>query len=97
MTLPGPLTTAGWISFSLDVPTVFPTEIYPPPGPREMRLSNEGRYFTGLPVIGFAVQNLVNNNVQNGVLANYSSAVAHRVTTNCYMPLNDNLQPVPCR
>ena len=69
-----------------------------PPAPlRFMRRSVEGRLFSGLPVIGFATQNLVNSNVQNGVLANYSSAVAHRVTTNCYMPLNDNLQPVPCK
>jgi hypothetical protein len=62
-----------------------------------MRASIENKFFAGLPVIGFAAQNLVNNSVSNGVLANYSSAVAHRITTNCYTPESGNLQPRLCQ
>ncbi len=64
---------------------------------RFMRASIENKYFAGLPVIGFAAQNLVNNSVSNGVLANYSSAVPHRIITNCYTPESGNLQPRLCQ
>ncbi len=89
--------TEGFTSLYFD-PLQFPFDGYAGNfAARFLRPSIERIEFAGLPVIGFATQNLVNSNVHNGVLANYSSAVAHRVTTNCYMPLNDNLQPVPCK
>jgi len=62
---------------------------------RFMRPSLEGLSFAGLPVIGFTSQNLVNANARPGVIANYSSAVPHRIVINCFRS-SGNLQPVAC-
>lgn len=86
---PAPIGTAGWLILSLDIPPVYPLENNPDTAPRGMRPSREGRYFSGLPVLGFGVQNLVNGNVRNGILANYTSALTHRVTANCLLATAD--------
>jgi hypothetical protein len=53
------------------------------PPRRLLRASNEGKFFSGLPVIGFATLNVVNANAQNGVLANYSAATPFRTLASC--------------
>ena len=45
--------------------------------------SAEGKVLSGLPAIGFSASNIVNNNVSNGVLANYASTVRHVTTVAC--------------
>jgi hypothetical protein len=91
------LVHAGRFFFSLALrhgPPVSPS----PPGRRMLRQSIEGKYFWGLPVLGFGAQNLVNANVQNGVLANYSSAVTHRITAKCNLAVAGFVQATdpPC-
>jgi hypothetical protein len=95
-------TTEGWTSLYFDGSQYALYGVAADPttglGPvRFMRASIENKFFAGLPVIGFAAQNLVNNSVSNGVLANYSSAVPHRIITNCYTPESGNLQARPCQ
>jgi hypothetical protein len=51
---------------------------------RFMRTSADGRLFVGLPVIGFAVQNFANGNLQGGILASYPSVLSHRTDSECY-------------
>lgn len=42
-----------------------------------------GKVLHGLPVIGFWAYNIVNNNVSNGVLANYATSVRHATSVRC--------------
>lgn len=89
---------SGWITFLADganeVSEFMPgNEFYSGnglPALRLMRPTLDGKYFAGIPVTGFAVQNLVNGNVQNGVLANYSSVTPHRSTSACYVAGTQN-------
>jgi len=89
----------GWILVDFDgsLSAFLNDDAVGPMPSRFMRPSLEDRIFAGLPVIGFSAQNLVDANAQPGVLANYSSAVAHRVRTNCYVPAAVSLAPAPCR
>jgi hypothetical protein len=48
-----------------------------------MRASTEGVVFTGLPVTGFFATNYDNSELNNGVLANYSSLFRHRTERVC--------------
>ncbi len=52
-------------------------------GMHRMRPALDGTIFEGLPAIGFLATNFVNNNVQAGVLANYSGAFPYRSTARC--------------
>jgi hypothetical protein len=61
---------------------------------RFMRASMDHKSFAGLPVIGFAAQNLANNHAQAGVLANYSSVVPHRTAMSCYELLPDDFSGI---
>ena len=49
---------------------------------------NEAK-LVGLPVTGFMVYNIVNASAQPGLLANYSGAFAHRMTTSCLGDVDD--------
>lgn len=51
--------------------------------PHALLPSAEGKVLRGLPVIGFWASNVVNNNVSNGVLANYAAAVRHATWVTC--------------
>ncbi len=64
---------AGWLEMNF-VPTSFN---------HRLPASAEGKVLSGLPAIGFSASNIVNNNVSNGVLANYASAVRHVTTVAC--------------
>ena len=92
--------TEGWTSLYFDGSTYAyygGTIETPGQGPvRFMRAALDGKRLAGMPVIGFAVQDLVNGAVRDGVLANYSSATTHRSVVNCYLPTPGNLQPAPC-
>lgn len=44
---------------------------------------SSGKVFHGLPAIGFWATNLVNNNVADGVMSNYSAAVPHATRVTC--------------
>ena len=52
-------------------------------GQRHLPASVEGKVLIGLPVLGFWASTIVNNNVSNGVLANYASAVRHATSVTC--------------
>lgn len=52
---------------------------------RYMRPSNEGDFFSGMPIVGFTAFNIINANAQAGVLANYSMAVPFRTAVACYI------------
>ncbi|MBI3343685.1 MAG: hypothetical protein HY028_02250 [Gammaproteobacteria bacterium] len=62
----------GWMKLTFNDPLhrMFSVQGPPPSGAR----------YNGLPVIGFAVENFVNNNVTAGVLANYGVSFDHRFT-----------------
>ena len=60
-------TPYGWIDI----------EFYSPPA---VLTSKEGHKYSGLPVIGFAVQKYVNGNL-NGVLSNYGGTLVHKYST----------------
>ena len=45
--------------------------------------SMEGKVLRGLPVMGFWASIIVNNNVGNGVLANYAAATRHATSVSC--------------
>jgi hypothetical protein len=51
--------------------------------PHRLRAANGGEVFIGLPTLGFLLTNYVNNNVQPGVLANYSGTFPHRSNVAC--------------
>ena len=65
------------------------------PPRRYLRVSNEGKNFAGLPVIGFATLNLVNAGAQQGILANYSAAIPLRTSASCFVVGAGNLAQ-PC-
>lgn len=44
---------------------------------------SSGKVFHGLPAIGFWATNLVNNNVADGVMSNYSAALPHGSSVSC--------------
>ena len=73
---------AGWMDMNL-APTNFN---------HRLPASAEGKVLSGLPTIGFSASNIVNNNVSNGVLANYASAVRHVTTVACTKASNQS----PC-
>jgi hypothetical protein len=68
---------AGWATLNLD----------PGSEPHAMRASMAtgaaGKVFRGLPVIGFWATNLVNHNVADGVMSNYSAVVPHGSHASC--------------
>ena len=51
--------------------------------PHALLPSVEGKVLHGLPIIGFWASNIVNNNVADGVLANYAAAVRHATSVTC--------------
>lgn len=74
-----PAFKAGWAWLDFDDPN---TERH------AMRASmavgaDAGKVFHGLPAIGFWATNLVNNNVADGVMSNYSAAVPHGSRVSC--------------
>jgi hypothetical protein len=89
----------GWIVFNFDgsMRTYYGAGADVPGAVRFTRVSLDGKYFAGMPVVGFAMQNLINGNAQPGLLANYSSAVPHRALTACVgAPSGGGLAPQPC-
>ncbi len=64
---------AGWLDLNL-APINFN---------HRLQASAEGEVLSGLPAIGFSASNIINNNVSNGVLANYAFAVRHVTTVAC--------------
>ncbi|PZQ19592.1 MAG: hypothetical protein DI564_02495 [Rhodanobacter denitrificans] len=72
--------SAGWARLDLN----------PEEQPHAMRAStsiggagSSGKVFHGLPAIGFWATNLVNNNVADGVMSNYSAALSHGSSVSC--------------
>jgi len=59
-------------------------------GGHRLRPDANGVLFSGLPVTGFMVYNIINSNAQPGLLANYGSTFAHRSTVSC-----DSATPCP--
>ncbi|MCR6700028.1 MAG: hypothetical protein NVV68_02145 [Dokdonella sp.] len=45
--------------------------------------ADAGKVFHGLPAIGFWATNLVNNNVADGVMSNYSGTAPHVTHATC--------------
>lgn len=68
-----PYADTGWAAFDLDSAVE----------PHALRPDAFGKVLHGLPVTGFMAYSLVNNNVQNGVLANYGGLFRHRASRNC--------------
>ena len=68
-----PWQDSGWMRIVLD-PVGEPHALLP---------SVEGKVLHGLPIIGFWASNIVNNNVADGVLANYAAAVRHATSVTC--------------
>lgn len=64
---------AGWLNLDM-APTNFSHQLPP---------SAEGKILSGLPTIGYSASNIVNNNVINGVLANYAATVRHATSVTC--------------
>jgi len=56
--------------------------------------SNEGHFYHGLPLIGFMVQDFVNNNAAPNVMATYGGSFQHKFTT--YIDGNLPPPPPPC-
>jgi hypothetical protein len=56
----------------------------------QLRPDANGVLFSGLPVTGFMVYNVINANAQPGLLANYGGTFAHRSTVSC-----DGAAPCP--
>jgi hypothetical protein len=59
-------------------------------GGHQLRPDANGVLFSGLPVTGFMVYNIINSNAQPGLLANYGGTFAHRSTVSC-----DGATPCP--
>jgi len=59
-------------------------------GGHQLRPDANGTVFSGLPVTGFMVYNIINANAQPGLLANYGGTFAHRSTVSC-----DSATPCP--
>ena len=59
-------------------------------GGHQLRPDANGVLFSGLPVTGFMVYNIINANAQPGLLANYGGTFAHRSTVSC-----DDSTPCP--
>lgn len=68
-----PYADTGWASFDLASGD----------GGHALRPDVAGKVLHGLPVTGFMAYSLVNNNVQNGVLANYGGLFRHRASRSC--------------
>lgn len=68
-----PFSRAGWMRLNLD----------PTGQPHALRASSDGDIYRGLPATGFQAVNYVNQNLQPGVLANYSAAFRHRAMRTC--------------
>lgn len=64
---------SGWMRVNLD----------PPDRPHALLPSAEGGVLRGLPMVGFWAYNMVNNNVSDGVLANYAATVRHVRSVTC--------------
>ncbi|HVH33334.1 MAG TPA: hypothetical protein VM847_04390, partial [Tahibacter sp.] len=76
---PVPATTkdqAGLVTLKLGQPTFGN-------GPVALRPSREGQRLLGLPVVALRLINYVNTGAQQGVLANYSSALPLAAATQC--------------
>lgn len=71
-----PLRATGTVTLKLAQPTFGVAPI-------ALRPSREGMRLTGLPVIALRLVNYVNAGAQQGVLANYSSALPMSATTQC--------------
>lgn len=65
---------SGWMRVNLDTAFLESHALLP---------SAEGKVLRGLPVIGYWASNIVNNNIGNGVLANYAAAVRHASSVTC--------------
>ena len=65
---------SGWMRVNLDTAFLELHALLP---------SAEGKVLRGLPVIGYWASNIVNNNIGNGVLANYAAAVRHATSVTC--------------
>lgn len=63
----------GWLKLNLD----------PASERHALRPSTNGNVFHGLPVTGFWATNLVNENVSEGVMSNYSGVYRHRASRSC--------------
>jgi len=92
---PEAFAASGVVSYLTDGADLLGLPPNPPPVDglppiRTMRPDRNARYFSGFPVIGFKVETIVNGNIRQRVLANYSSLVPHRWISACYVP--DELQ-----
>jgi len=63
----------GWVKLNLN----------PGSEPHALRASLNGNVYHGLPVTGFWANNLVNENVSDGVMSNYSGVYRHRASRSC--------------
>ncbi len=64
---------AGWLDL-MPTPTNFS---------HRLPAAAEGKVLSGLPGIGYSASNIVNNNVSNGVLANYGYVTPHATSVSC--------------
>lgn len=71
-----PLHATGTVTLKLSQPTFGP-------GPIALRPSREGLRLAGLPVVALRLINYVNTGAQQGVLANYSSALPMSAVARC--------------
>ena len=67
----------GWATIDLSNP-YYPGESGADRDARE--IVGDANVFTGLPVVGFAVQKFENGTLEGGVLANYAGTVVHKYT-----------------
>ncbi len=71
---------SGWLSLGFPSPVVRSEGTFA----REL-IDDAGVTYTGLPVIGFGVQQYVNGNV-GGVLSNYGGSFVHKYTSDISLP-----------